>query len=366
MSCQTPLDPSGTLPFFAAQHEKRTIAIRRNSNYDATIDYIKKVFPALTGTPASRITISAVFQECGDLLVEINRDLWPDIVSRLSVVHISVDEEQAPELVSAPRKLTEELNNLVISRPIDIEIQVGSKTYPLTLPDNATVRHLKNIIETQVPLQTNRLISSTPGFSFLDDDKTLQDYGVKAGFLITIIANIRIHVANPRRRVSVMGTLYANVSSLRLTVSSRADIPYPNCVLSCGGELLDDSRRLDSYPQITAECEVEATQDDSAVIFFHWFSLVDMSHAYVDDYDLKPLIIRVQPEWDQDDNEEFAVYPESTVLDLKVLQYNVNHISPDRQILIFKGRELSNETDLQGAGVQSGDKIMMKMFTESL
>ncbi|QRV96116.1 ubiquitin family protein [Ceratobasidium sp. AG-Ba] len=347
MSSQKSPEPSGALPFFAAQYEKRTIAIRRNSDYDATIDYVKKVFPALAGTPAARIIISAVFQECGDLLVEINRDLWPDIVSRLSVAYISVDKEQAPEPASTPKKLTEELNNLVISRPIDIEIQAGSKTYPLTLPDNSTIRHLKNMIQAQVPLQTNRLITSTQGFSFLNDDKTLQDYGVKAGFVITIIANIRIHVTNPRRRISVMATLYANVSSLRLTVSSRTDIPYSNCVLSCGGELLDDSRRLDSYPQIAAECEVEATQDDNR-------------------YALKPLIIRVQPEWDQDDDEEFVVYPESTVLDLKVLQYNVNHISPDRQILIFKGRELSNETDIQGAGVQSGDKITMKMFTESL
>ncbi|KAG9076941.1 hypothetical protein FS749_011218 [Ceratobasidium sp. UAMH 11750] len=332
------------LPFFDATYKKRTIAIRRDPDYDATIISIKKAFPALAKTPPSRIVISAVFLEYGSVFIEIGRDLWLDVLPRLKVVEISVAEEFAEEEVG----LAVDLNNLAISHLIDIEVQSGLKTYPLTLPGDSTIRYLKALIQAEVPLQSSRLLPSTQGFSFLEDDKPLQDYNIKAQSLVTLITNIRVYVTTPRRsKMPIMATLYANVSSLRLVVSNRADVSYLECTLTCGGEPLDDTKQLDSYAQIVPECEIVVRRREG--IYF-----------------LKQLTLSVQPAWDQDEQEECTVYSNTTVLDLKTLLYNVNMISPDRQVLTFKGQELQNEQILQDQDVQNGDTLTMKLYNRSL
>ncbi|KAG8740507.1 Ubiquitin [Ceratobasidium sp. 414] len=239
---------------------------------------------------------------------------------------------------------SQDLNNLVISHPIDIEVQSGLKTYPLTLPGDSTIQYLKSLIQEKVPLQSSRLLPSIQGFSFLEDDKILQDYNIKAQSLVTIVTNIRVYVTTPRRsKLPIMATLYTNVSSLRLVISNRTDVSYPECILTCGGELLDDSKRLDSYTRIVPECEIVVRRREG--IYF-----------------LKQFTLRVQPAWDQDEQEEYTVYPKTTVLDLKALLYNVNIISPDRQVLTFKGRELQNEHTIQDQGVQNGDALIMKLY----
>ncbi|KAG9080402.1 hypothetical protein FRC06_006633 [Ceratobasidium sp. 370] len=339
-----------TLPFFGATHKKRTIAIRRNADYDATIRSIQKAFSALAKTPASRIIISAVFSEYGSVSIEIGRDLWLDVLPRLKIVEISVDEEisEAEETAQVAGPVvggtSQDLNNLVISHLIGIEVQSGLETYPLTLPGDSTIRYLKSLIQAEVPLQSSRLLPSTQGFSFLEDDKTLQHYNIKAQSLVTIISNIRVYVTTPRRsKMPIMATLYAKVSSLRLVISNRADVPYPECTLTCGGEILDDSKRLDSYAQVVPECEIVVRRREG--IYFQ-----------------KQFTLHIQPAWDQDEQEEYTVYPKTTVLDLKVLLYNVNIISPDRQVLTFKGRELQNEQSIQDQGVQNADTLTMKLY----
>ncbi|KAG8704332.1 hypothetical protein FRC09_003614 [Ceratobasidium sp. 395] len=336
---------SELLPFFGVTYKKRTIAIRRDPDYNATIRSITKAFPALAKTPASRLIISASFSEYDGISMEIGRDLWMDVLPRLKVVGISIVEELAEEENEEQREPPVDLNNLAISHAINIEVQSGLKTYPLTLPGDSTVRYMKSLIQKEIPLQTTRLLSSTQGFSVLDDNRTLRDYNIKAQSLVTVLTNIRVYVTTSRRnKMPIMATLYANISSLRLLVSNRTDVPYPECSLQCGGELLDDSKRLDSYAQIVPDCEIVVQRREG--IYF-----------------LKQVTLRVQPDWAQDEDEEYTVYPKTTVLDLKTLLYNINIISPDRQILTFKERELKDKQILQEQGIQNGDRLVMKLYS---
>ncbi|KAG9119741.1 hypothetical protein FRC07_005081 [Ceratobasidium sp. 392] len=346
-SGQRPTSSSQNLPFFGATYKKRTIAIRRDPDYDATIRAIKKAFPSLAKTPASHIIVSAVFSEYDSVSMEIGQDLWADALPRLKVVEISISEELSEggnaQLESPPP--APDLNNLSISHSIDIEVQSGLKTYPITIPADSTIRYLKSLIQTEIPLQSTRLLPSTQGFSILDDNKTLRDYNIQAQSLVTVLTNIRVYVTTPRRsKMPIMATLYANISSLRLVVSNRADVPYPECSLTCAGELLDDSKRLDSYPQIVPDCEI-AVQRREGIYF------------------LKQITVRVQPDWSQDEDEEYMVYPKTSVLDLKTLLYNINIISPDRQVLIFKEQELRDEQIIQEQGVQNRDRLTMKLYS---
>ncbi|KAG8794390.1 hypothetical protein FRC12_024717 [Ceratobasidium sp. 428] len=337
---------SEILPFFGVIYKKRTIAIRRDPDYNATIRSITKAFPALAKTPASCIIISAEFSEYGGVSMEIGRDLWIDVLPKLTIVEVSIAEELAEEEdEEQPEPPPVELNNLAISHAINIEVQSGLKTYPLALPGDSTVRYLKSLIQKEIPLQTTRLLSSTQGFSVLDDNKTLRDYNIKAQSLVTVHTNIRVYVTAPRRsKMPIMAKLYANVSSLRLVVSNRTDVLYPECSLQCGGELLDDSKRLDSYAQIVPDCEIVVQRREG--IYF-----------------LKQITLRVQPDWAQDEDEEYTIYPKTTVLDLKTLLYNINIISPDRQILTFEGKELEDKQVIQEQDIQNRDRLMMKLYS---
>ncbi|KAG8706744.1 hypothetical protein FRC09_002243 [Ceratobasidium sp. 395] len=353
---------SEILPFFGVIYKKRTIAIRRDPDYNATIRSITKAFPALAKTPASCIIISAEFSEYGGVSMEIGRDLWIDVLPKLTIVEVSIAEELAEEEdEEQPEPPPVELNNLAISHAINIEVQSGLKTYPLTLPGDSTVRYLKSLIQKEIPLQTTRLLSSTQGFSVLDDNKTLRDYNIKAQSLVTVLTNIRVYVTAPRRsKMPIMATLYANVSSLRLVVSNRTDVLYPECSLQCGGELLDDSKRLDSYAQIVPDCEIVVQRREG-----DWFLSMKLAALRSSEgiYFLKQITLRVQPDWAQDEDEEYTIYPKTTVLDLKTLLYNINIISPDRQILTFEGKELEDKQVIQEQDIQNRDRLMMKLYS---
>jgi hypothetical protein len=71
---------------------------------------------------------------------------------------------------------------------------------------------------------------------------------------------------------------------------------------------------------------------------------------------------------DDDDDEEgdsYFVFSDSTVLDLKVLIYNLNMISPSRQCLEFRGRLLEDELTLGHYQVGRGDVLIMRINNQN-
>lgn len=59
---------------------------------------MQNVFPALATTPASRISVSARFDDFGDIMVQINGDLWAEVLSSLKVVEVSIEHEDPEEI----------------------------------------------------------------------------------------------------------------------------------------------------------------------------------------------------------------------------------------------------------------------------
>jgi hypothetical protein len=99
-----------TLPFIAAEYEGRKVTIRRNPNYQvcrsqlgtcaewfvlmmcrcqATVASVKDAFSSLRYT-SDEILLFARFEEYNDVL-QITRNLWPDLLPSLMLVKVALD-----------------------------------------------------------------------------------------------------------------------------------------------------------------------------------------------------------------------------------------------------------------------------------
>ncbi|KAG8709246.1 hypothetical protein FRC08_018449 [Ceratobasidium sp. 394] len=84
----------GPVSLIVVKYEGRMVAVRMTPNYEAMIKSVKEPFPSLQSLNDENIHLSASLPGFGKDWVEISRDLWPDMVSQLKTVRISV---QGPE-----------------------------------------------------------------------------------------------------------------------------------------------------------------------------------------------------------------------------------------------------------------------------
>ncbi|KAL5637782.1 hypothetical protein ACGC1H_002146 [Rhizoctonia solani] len=99
-----------TFPFFAAEYNGRRVGIRRSADYDETIKSVQNAFPALSEISQSRISLAQVFAELGEGAVEVNRDLWKDVlplVKTMQVVVTNVDLPVEPMTLVFKRRKTQ-------------------------------------------------------------------------------------------------------------------------------------------------------------------------------------------------------------------------------------------------------------------
>jgi hypothetical protein len=113
VKCNSPI-------FLAALFDGRKVTIRRNASYEVrlyylfntkilmsdafitiqeTIQFIKDAFPSLRSIPADHIAILAHFADFGDLL-QITRDLWPDLMPSLMTVQVNIIGAEPPSTAS--------------------------------------------------------------------------------------------------------------------------------------------------------------------------------------------------------------------------------------------------------------------------
>lgn len=127
----------------------------------------------------------------------------------------------------------------------------------VTVPSNAMIKQLKNAISQHNALEPIDPILGFEDVASLEDHKTLPEYDIGPGSLVSVTANLPVFITTPNRsKVPMMITLYATVSSLKLVIRTRLDIPVHEQTLTCRGEQLDDSRPLGRYPQISRNCEI--------------------------------------------------------------------------------------------------------------
>lgn len=79
------------------------------------------------------------------------------------------------------------------------------------------------------------------------------------------------------------------------------------------------------------------------------------------------LFLYVRPTWaesgdDDDDTESCLVLPNSTILDLKVLLFNINMISPCQQRLYLDGHVLHDDRTVEEHGLQTGSVLSMRIY----
>ncbi|CAE6461000.1 unnamed protein product [Rhizoctonia solani] len=371
------------LPIFAAKYKDRAIAVLKNSDYHATITLARTAFQIPTAISDSQIRLSSRFDEFGDFWVELTSDVWNEIVHMLKVVEVStsprpLNKVVIPEIsrsrqpvnlngqwnitrgntsylsLSAWNKETQNLIPNGSDTQATVHIIGGPVDLSIPISDTYTLLELREQVSQREGRLPNRLTFRHQDVQLEDDTKPLQEYGIIDQSIITIMTSAQVNVTTPKRsKVPMRITLYADVSSLKLLIHARLDIPVHEQILMCAGEELTDGTQLGSYPQVSHNCQivVDVMPTDAA-------------------WDRPPhlLCVEVKPAWatddDDDDGHLYYVLPTSTVLDLKVLIHDLNLISPSRQRLEFRGQVLDDEQNMNEAQVEPGSTLTMHITSQ--
>jgi hypothetical protein len=113
--------PKKIWPFVAASYEGHTITIRRDPSYNVSpiithliqrkqlkehlqgsIMSIKQVFRELKTMSEGRIRLSSTFDGFGDGPIQITPEMWPELISELKVVLVTVDSDKRKNADMAP------------------------------------------------------------------------------------------------------------------------------------------------------------------------------------------------------------------------------------------------------------------------
>ncbi|KAG8716389.1 hypothetical protein FRC08_009522 [Ceratobasidium sp. 394] len=92
------------LPYYVAAYKGRSVAIKRDTDYQATIKIIQKSIPKLRSADAEDIFMATTLAGFGDTLVQISEEIWPDVVARLKTVEVTL--EDATDAIHPPSQNT--------------------------------------------------------------------------------------------------------------------------------------------------------------------------------------------------------------------------------------------------------------------
>ncbi|KAH7332746.1 hypothetical protein B0J17DRAFT_721901 [Rhizoctonia solani] len=348
------------LPIFAAKYKDRALAIPKRTNYHAVIASVRAAFEIPTAISDSHIRLSSRFDEFGDLWVELTPDVWVETAPLLKIVEVSTSLRPLAHIVVPDSETTEsqqpvnEVEDPVLhSTPAVVHIIGGPKDLSIPISDTCTLLELKELVSQREARLPNRLALHYQDVQLDDNAKLLKDYGIIDQSIVTMMTSAQVYVTTPARsKVPMRITLYAGVSSLKLLIHAQLNIPIYEQILMCAGEELVDETQLGSYPQVCHNCQI----------------VVDVRPTVETGSNLRILCVEVKPAWAIDDDDEdgllYYVLPNSTVLDLKVLIYNLNLILPSRQYLEFRGQGLEDEQNMNEAEVEPGSTLIMHVTSQ--
>ncbi|QRV97968.1 hypothetical protein RhiJN_25987 [Ceratobasidium sp. AG-Ba] len=87
-------NPSGQaqLPYYVAKYKGRSVAIKRDSDYQATIKLMQKSIAKLRSAGPQDIIISTELADYGDAVVQISEEIWPDVVDNVKIVEVALED----------------------------------------------------------------------------------------------------------------------------------------------------------------------------------------------------------------------------------------------------------------------------------
>ncbi|KAG8721889.1 hypothetical protein FRC08_009146 [Ceratobasidium sp. 394] len=84
---------TSNLPYYVATYKSRSVAIKRDPDYQTTIQLVQKSIPKLHPANVQDIFISTTLTNYGDALVQVSEEIWPDIVGDVKTVEITLESD---------------------------------------------------------------------------------------------------------------------------------------------------------------------------------------------------------------------------------------------------------------------------------
>lgn len=320
-SINTANSPGGL--FFVAVHNDQSFAIRRTSDYAATIASVRKAFSLPSSS--SRIRLSAQFSDFGNQVIGINEELWADLLPSLKTVIVSVENGSGQGVGGSKETSASEStqsDESTCAKQIVVRVQdtrANIETLHLSLSPNSTIRQLKDLILRHDGRLSSQFRLFSERSSNLDDRKRIHECCTPNKNTFYLSTETQVHlISDGYSKHTITVPTFATVHALKLlhfaqAQDSSAHPPKHPCeqALTCAGEVLSGSRQLGSYPQIVAGCEVFVNAGKARATR----TLTDIITLHVrEDASL----------YEADDGEvyDYRVLPESTVLDLRILISN--------------------------------------------
>ncbi|KAG9080592.1 hypothetical protein FRC06_006386 [Ceratobasidium sp. 370] len=82
-----------SLPYYVATYKSRSVAIKRDADYQSTIKLVQKSIPKLRLADVENIFISTKLADFGNAPVQISEEIWSDMVTHLKTVEITLEDQ---------------------------------------------------------------------------------------------------------------------------------------------------------------------------------------------------------------------------------------------------------------------------------
>ncbi|KAG9077199.1 hypothetical protein FRC06_009051, partial [Ceratobasidium sp. 370] len=226
---------SSSLPYYVARYQGRSAGIKRDADYQTTMKLVQRSIPSLRSANVQDIFISTTLAAYGDELVLISEEIWPEVVSHVRTVEVTLEESIPDDLAAAiagnvaatpqntaslvgHRFFAKAAPRLVVDNPVATSIAPGIISITVRTPsqrilnfDNLrasiTIKDIKSLIEASygIPAALQKLdLDGTK----LTDARTLEMSGVVNSAVLDLSLSTRqtmIFLVAPRGKGVLKG-----------------------------------------------------------------------------------------------------------------------------------------------------------------
>ncbi|KAG8695887.1 hypothetical protein FRC08_007501 [Ceratobasidium sp. 394] len=221
--------------YYVATYKDRSAVIKRDADYQTTIKLVQKSIPNLRSANVQDIFISAALVDCGDGLLLISEEIWPEVVDNVKAIEVTlevqdsearralaaglVDAEMAApcgtEDPTAQESNTSSTTSAEPDRSVSITVQTATrKPFGLVdIPVSKTIGDIRLLIETKsgIPAALQWLDISGQR---LVDTATLEQSGLASSMVCNLNLCTRqtmIYIFAPRGKSSSGTRILKNV-----------------------------------------------------------------------------------------------------------------------------------------------------------
>ena len=223
---------------------------------------------------------------------------------------------------------------LLVVVPITVKTLTG-QVFPLEVATSESVCELKRKIQrvTKIPQERQRLIHAG---KMINDNSTLDSYGVKSGAEIYVIRrlhfyNLKIRKHRSHKYIRLKVDSSTSVKRMKKMIEKVDGTPSGLQQLTLSGVCLEDKRRMGYYHTlIPSKCRLVLRREPQYQVFLRALSGKTVA---------------------------LGVRGGDTVRHMKSVIYEKEGIPPDQQKLLSGGRLLRDEKTLRECGLHSGSTV---------